>query len=308
MQWRKTMKRKILPVLLAVLVLSGTFLVARADSGKGLQANQTRGTMNTSPIRIAGADSMYDRISGLCRLFMQDHPGVNIIVSKGSLVDEGMESLIGNDSDVAMASRKAAIGEKEAARAKGVELVEHLIGYGGIVIVTEPSNSLNQLSLEQVRKILKGEYTNWNQVGGNDKPIIVFKSGEKHPGTLMFIEAELLGGSRITEHATVLPDFLTIMQTVSKTPGAIGYTRIRDVFESPAESKPEVKVLKIKKDNASPAITPSRETILNASYPIRRPYYLYTTTQSGNEVKSLVDFISSKGWGGSPEKMIYIWK
>src|SRR5208337_15290 len=96
-------------------------------------------------------------------------------------------------SEVAMASRRATIREKEEEAAGGVELVEHLIGYGGIVILTDPSNSVEQLTLEQVQKIFKGEYTNWSQVGGPNRFISVFKSGEKHPGTLLFIEAELLG-------------------------------------------------------------------------------------------------------------------
>ena len=36
-----------------------------------------------------------------------------------------------------MASRKITAQESEAAKVKGLQLDEHLIGYGGIVIVTD---------------------------------------------------------------------------------------------------------------------------------------------------------------------------
>jgi phosphate transport system substrate-binding protein len=124
----------------------------------------------------------------------------------------------------------------------------------------------------------------------------------------MFIEEELLGGSRITEKAEGVPVFLTMMQKISLTPDAIGYARIRDIYESQPESKLEVKVLKIRKDANSPAVAPSRKTILDGSYPIRRPYYLYTTARSSEDVRLLVDFIASKGLREPIPGKVYIWQ
>lgn len=139
-------------------------------------------------------------------------------------MNEGMQELINGKAQIAMASRKVIPQEMEAAEAKGVELVEHLIGYGGIVIITDSENPVGELTMDQVRKVLTGKYTNWNSLGGKDQPIVVFTVGEKHPGTVCFVEQDILGGAPIFKEAKVLPDFPTIMQKVAVTPGSVAFT------------------------------------------------------------------------------------
>lgn len=257
-------------------------------------------------IRICGADSMYGRISGLSKGFMKDHPQCLITVTRDSLVNEGMQELINSKAEIAMASRKVTSQEMEAAKAKGIQLVEHLIGYGGIVIITNPENPVGELTLDQVRKIFTGEFTNWKNLGGKDQPIVVFNVGEKHPGTVFFMEQDILGGAQISKEAKVLPDFPTIMQKVAEAPGSVAFTRIRDPFESQVGHSVKIKPLKIKKDELSPPINPSRATVKDGSYPLKRPYYLYTTGTASKEVQSLVEFIVNKGWG--EQNLTYMWQ
>ena len=264
------------------------------------------GAQTEETIKICGADSMYGRISGLCKGFAKDHPQCLINVTKDSLVNEGMQDLINSKAEIAMASRKATPQEMEAAKAKGVQLVEHLIGYGGIVIITDAGNSVGELSVDQVRRIFTGELANWKSVGGKDQPIAVFSVGEKHPGTVCFMEQDILGGAQICKEAKALPDFPTIMQTVAETPGSVAFTRIRDPFESQVGHSVKIKALKIKKDELSPPVNPSRSTVKDGSYPLKRPYYLYTTGAASKEVQSLVEFIASKGWG--EQSLTYMWQ
>jgi phosphate transport system substrate-binding protein len=246
------------------------------------------------PIKVKGADSMWGRVRSLALLYMKDHPQVDIAVSASSLVDEGMKALIAGEADVAMASRKITAQESEEAKVKGLELDEHLVGYGGIVIITDKQNPVNELSIDQVRKIFTGEIVNWKDINGKNQAITVFKSGEKHPGTLLFVEKDLLGGVSIAKSAITLPDFPVIVKKVGETAGSIGYARMRDPFPGP-ESR--IKLLKISKDGQSPPVSASRATIGNGTYPLRRPYYLYTAATAGKDVRGFVDFVVSKGWG-----------
>jgi len=245
------------------------------------------------PIKVKGADSMWGRIRSLALLYMKNHPQVDIAISADSLVDEGMKALIAGEADVAMASRKITAQESEAARVKGLQLDEHVIGYGGIVIITDRQNPVNELSIDQVKKIFTGEIVNWKDINGKDQPITVFKAGEKHPGTLLFVENDILGGVPITKSAITLPDFPVIMKKVSETAGSIAYARMRDQFPGPAA---RTKPLKIRKDEHSLPVGPSRATIGDGTYPLRRPYYLYTAATAGKEVRSFVDFVVTQGW------------
>jgi phosphate transport system substrate-binding protein len=277
--------RKLLAVI-ALLSMAVCWSVA-------LHAQNTDG--NTI-IRVRGTDSMAGRINGLSKLFMTNNPGMTITVSGGSR-GTGFEGLLDKSCEVAMVDRKLTEQEKQLARAKGVDLVERLVGYGGIVIEVNPSNSISELSMEDVQKVLRGDIVNWKQVGGKDEPITILNVGEEHGGTVTFMQNDVLKGVFPTS-ATVLSGFSSVLRRVAETPGGIGYTRVRDAFESPVAEQVSFKVLKLKQNADSPAVMPSRTTMADGTYPLRRPFYLYTNAKAANEAtRRLVDFLAEKGWG-----------
>jgi ABC-type phosphate transport system substrate-binding protein len=87
------------------------------------------------------------------------------------------------------------------------------------------------------------------------------------------------------------------MAKVAKTPRAIGYGRVRDVLESKPKQREGIKVLKIKRFACLMGVMPSRQTVSDSSYPLKRPYYLYYKSDAGIDIKSYADFIVSRGWG-----------
>jgi phosphate transport system substrate-binding protein len=94
-----------------------------------------------------------------------------------------------------------------------------------IAIGVHPSNPVRRASLETIRKILKGEIRNWNELGGPDRPIRVALAAGG--GILAVIEAELLDG-----HAPALPNTLYIntpvqlVQVMEQEPGVIGFAQL----------------------------------------------------------------------------------
>ncbi len=250
-----------------------------------------------SSVRVKCPDSMVARIYSLSKIFMKTHPDITIDFWKGSSVEGGIPALLQGATDVAMSTRRMTDLEIQTAVGHGKELVERLIGYGGIVILANRSNPVNSVTVEQIRKILKGDCTRWNQVGGNDEPVTVFSVGPKHPGTLIFIEQDFLGDARITDKAVVVEDFPTVMQKVAVTPGAVGYVRVRDAFESSVAREVAIKILEIKQSAATVAVAPSRAHVGDGTYPLRRPYFLYFESKAGSAVRKYADFIVEKGWG-----------
>jgi phosphate transport system substrate-binding protein len=248
-------------------------------------------------IKVVSHDSMYNRTNVVSKLYMHKHPDVKVVVEKVPLVQDSLARLGDSSVDVVMASRLLNDQESEAITKKGVQLYERLIGYGGLVIITDRANSMNDLTLSQVKKVFAGEISNWKEIGGPDKSVVVVRTGETFPGTNVYFEKEILGGVSIKKEATVVPDFYKTMFTVSQTPGAVGFVRIRDAFESSAAADAPVKVLKIRRSPATVAIVPSRETLENGLYPIKRPYFLYYRDPPKPEVAGYVDFVLEKGWG-----------
>ncbi len=278
---------KSLATCVAILFLSltvATLTLADTEAGK-------------SVVRVKCPDSMVARIYSLSKIFMKTHPDMTVDFWKGSSLDGGIPALLQGSTDVAMSTRRMTDQEIQTAVDQGKEFVERLIGHGGIVIVTNRANPLNSMTVEQVRKILRGEYTRWNQLGGSNEPVTIFSVGPKHPGTLIFMQQDFLGGAAVTPNAVIVEDFPTVMKKVSEDPGGMGYVRIRDAFESSPTREIPIKILEIKQSAATVAVMPSRAHVGDGSYPLRRPYFLYFESKAGPAIRQYVDFIVGKGWG-----------
>jgi phosphate transport system substrate-binding protein len=248
-------------------------------------------------IRVVSHTSMYNRTNVVSKLYMHRHPNVNIAIEKVPLVQDSLAMLTNDSIDVVMASRLLNDQESDALAKKGMQVYERLIGYGGLVIITDRANTLTDLTMSQVKKLLTGEISNWKEIGGPNKPVVVVSTGEEYPGTKAFLQSAVLGGTPIKKEATVVPGFNKMMFTVSQTPGSVGFVRIADAFESPVSVDAPVKVMKIKQTAATVPVMPSRQNLENGLYPIKRPYYLYYRQDAKPEVVSYVEFVLAKGWG-----------
>ncbi len=280
------MKKSWVAVLGIVAIIAGVSALPNVLAQTGVSA-----------IRVCGPDSMLGRMQILSRVFMKNNPDIKMEILESRLVDVGINALIEGKCDIAMSSRS--LTEKESALAvqKGIELVERLMGYGGIVIITNPQNLVNELSIDQVQKIFRGEITRWDQLGGSTENITVVITDEsQHPGTYVFMEDDFLR-SKFTKNAVTLTQFPGVMAKVAQTPSAIGYVRIRDAFESKPKQREAIKILEIRRMGALVGVTPSRESVGDGSYPLRRPYYLYYNSKADGKITKYADFMVSKGWG-----------
>jgi len=248
-------------------------------------------------VRIGGPGSMFGRMNTISTLFRRDQPLIQVDFMRSADVDSSFSALIEKSIDIALTTRRITPAEDQLAKSRGMELTGRVIGHGGIVLITAPGNPINELTVDQVRKAFTGECTNWRDVGGSDGPITVVRVGENYPGTNFFMQEDLFGGRPFAANAVVVPEFNNVLRKVAQTAGSLGFVRIRDAFESPIPFEMAIKVLKVKKDAASPAVQPSRATIADSSYPILRPYYVYYESKADTNILKYVEFVEKKGWG-----------
>lgn len=90
-----------------------------------------------------------------------------------------------------------------------------------------PANPVRNVSIDQLRKILRGEITNWKALGGADTPIrvVIVRGGGGVPTA---VEAELLDGTPIaaTEHAIYVQSGAHVMAVVGQEPGSLGLAQL----------------------------------------------------------------------------------
>jgi len=224
----------------------------------------------------AGSTTVQPLAEKLAEAFSAKYPQVQITVQGGGS-SVGVKSAGQGTVDVGAASREV----KDSEREKYPDLVVHTIARDGIAIVAHPDVPLEGLTKEQVKNIFAGEITNWSDVGGPDKPIVVV-SREEGSGTRAAFEEMVMGkeGPPIVDTAILQPSNGAVRTTVSTTPDSIGFLSFGYLDES-------IKAL---------AIDGVEATVENAAsgvYPVVRPLNLLTKGEPDGLVKAWLDFILS---------------
>jgi phosphate transport system substrate-binding protein len=268
--------------------LAVSFVISFALAAMTVPASYAQDA-NKRALRVNGAAMASDQVQIWAEGFMQLNPDIRVVVT-GSSAGKGFDDLSEGNADLAMASRVIAPDEQKKAAAKGLKLENKLIGYSGMAVMTSPKNPINELTLDQLRRIFTGEYTNWKQAGGPDVPIRPITRRIPESGGALFFMQEVLHNQPYGP-STVMADSWTsivkVCTTANDLPIGIG----------PAlGAKGEIKVLSIKQDENTPAVVPSTKTLKEKSYPIINPIHLYWDGQSQDDrIKRFIDFCTSKG-------------
>jgi len=212
-------------------------------------------------IVIDGSTTVGPIAKAFAEYYMSGHKDVNITVSESGS-GNGAKSLLNGMCDIATMSRFMKHGEFKAAVEKGRLPVAHVVAVDGIAMIVHPSNPAGELTVEQVKGIYKGEYTNWKQLGGPDVQIVMI-SRDTNSGTYETFEKLVMDKEKIHENTEYVGSNGAVRQRVQSTPAAIGYVGLGFVDRS-------VKALKIE------GIYPDSRTIASGVYPIARPLYMFT--------------------------------
>jgi len=241
-------------------------------------------------IENKGSDTIVNLALAWAEKYQSDHPEVRISVTGGGS-GTGIASLINGTVDIANASRKIKEEEVEEAKSNGIEPVEHIIARDAIAVIVNPENPIGQLTLKQISDIYSGEYSNWTEVGGEDRPIVRL-SRETNSGThVYFLETVLrLGNSDdktlFSMDTLLLPSSEGIIAELRQNPNAIGYDGLGYVPK-------DLKMIAVAEEEGGPYMLPSIATVNDKSYPIARDLYMYTDGEPTGIVKEYLDWILS---------------
>jgi len=242
-------------------------------------------------IENKGSDTLVNLALAWAEEYQKQHPEIQISVTGGGS-GTGFAALINGTIDIANASRDIKPEEIETARANGFEPVEHVVANDAIAVIVNPNNPINQLTLEQVSRIFKGEITNWQELGGEDRPIVKL-SRETNSGThVYFLETVVRLNSKedksiFSADTLLLPSSEGIIAEVRDNPNAIGYDGLGYVTE-------EVKMIALAPEAGDPYILPSAATVINGDYPIARHLFMYTRGEAEGIQKDYLDWIFSE--------------
>jgi phosphate transport system substrate-binding protein len=224
------------------------------------------GWADAGEITVKGSDTLVILAQKWAETYMGLHSDVKIQVTGGGS-GIGFAALQNQTTDLCDASRKIKSGELiKCITTFHKAPTEYKVALDGLSVYVNSANAVANLSLGQLKDIFTGKIKNWQAVGGPNLPITVY-SRENSSGTYEFFKSEVLKGEDFAASAQTMPGTAALVQAVGSDPGAIGY--------GGAAYGSGVKHLGVKKDDSSPAIEPTEETVENQSYPIWRYLYVY---------------------------------
>jgi len=243
-------------------------------------------------IQNKGSDTLVNVAQAWAEAYRDVKPDVAIAVSGGGS-GTGIAAMINGTVDIANASRKMKSKEKDAAKKKGQNPVEHVVGYDALAVYLHKDNPAKSLTFEQLKDVYirDGKATKWSDLGlkvpGCKSDKIVVVSRQNNSGTYAYFKKAVLGKKGKFRQGTLdMHGSKDVVDLVEKTACAIGYSGL-------AYATDHLKMVCISKKDGDACVNPSVATASDRSYPIARPLFMYTNGEPAGEIKTYLDWAKS---------------
>jgi len=221
-------------------------------------------------ITVAGSTSVEPFAELLAEEYMIIHPKSHIYVQGGGS-SAGIEVVRTHAAHIGMSSRALKPEEKN--------LHAVTIAKDAIAIIFNPTNPLENLSLDQIREIFSGKITNWRELGGLNHSIDVV-TREEGSGTRESFQKFVMGKEDISLGALVQDSNGAVRQVTANDASAIGYISLGLVND-------QVKAVRIS------GVEPDLANVNNGKYTLVRPFLFLFNGEPVGEAKSFLDFVLS---------------
>jgi phosphate transport system substrate-binding protein len=244
-------------------------------------------------IQNTGSDTMVNLAQAWAEEYAHVDPTVSIEVSGGGS-GTGIAALENGTVDIANCSRKVEPQEAATIRKNtGKEPREFMVGHDALAVYVHKSNPIEEITLEQLAQIYGegGTLTSWSRLGvtipgGADEIIRI--SRQSNAGTYAYFREAVLGKGRdFRLGSRDMNGSKDVVELVSKTPGAIGYSGM-------GYATADVRMLRVARKAGDPFVAPTVENTLNHTYPIARPLFMYTLGEPVGAVKKYLDWVHSE--------------
>ena len=243
-------------VAFSLILCFGTFILFQGD-------------VSSEEVNIVGSTSIQPVCEDLVEEYRKNHSKSEISVQGGGS-NMAIKCVNAGIADIGMCSKQLN---------KNYDFTEYELGREGIVVAVHPSNNISDLTTEEIKGIFDGNVTNWNQLGGENKPINVFVR-EEGSGTLDAFKTTVMNKTPILNEAIVLNSQGSIKQSIEQDTSSIGIVSFSYLDEN-------IKAVSVD------GTYPSEESIADGSYMIQRPFLLLIKDNSTNETQNFISWLNS---------------
>lgn len=269
--------------------------VPSSDAASGTTpAGEAAQATSQGLVTTDGSSTVFPITEAMAEEFQKANTGIKVTVGLSG-TGGGFKKFCRGETDISNASRPIKGEEKEACKAAGVEYIELPIALDALTVVVNPQNTwASELTVEELKKIWEPEaqdkIKNWNQVRSSfpSKPLVLYGAGVDS-GTYDYFTAAIVG----KEHSsrgdfTASEDDNVLVQGVSGDVNALGFFGLA-YYE---ENLNKLKAVKIKTNDAAPAVEPSVENARTGTYqPLSRPIFIYVNKKAAETKPEVAQFV-----------------
>ena len=288
--------RVLLMLAFSVCLLVACGAQAPATTVESLTAGEALAPIQPATVRgaveITGSSTVYPLTARIAEEFAAEGSPAEIDI-KVTGTGGGLRSFCNGDPvDLVNASRPINEEEIAACRAVGREPIGFPVGIDALAVVVNPQNIFVQLlSLDQLAQIFSGQARSWNQVDPAfpDAPIVIYSPGVDS-GTFDYFVEEILDGDEAL--ITAIPgvvlseDDTELVRGIEENPNAIGYFGYA-YYQGEGDRLRAVPI-----DGGGGPVAPGANTVADASYPLARPLFVYTSTKDLEQHPAAAAFLS----------------
>jgi phosphate transport system substrate-binding protein len=221
-------------------------------------------------ITVAGSTSVEPFAELLAEEYMIIHPKSHIYVQGGGST-AGIEAVITRAANIGMSSRSLVHDEKN--------LYAVTVAKDAIAIIVHPTNPIENLSLDQIRRLFSGKIMNWNELGGPNH-LIDIVTREEGSGTRESFQKFVMGKEDISLGALVQDSNGAVRQVIASDASAVGFISLGLVND-------QVKAVRIS------GVQPNLNNVYNGKYTLVRPFLFVFNGEPVGEAKSFLEFVLS---------------
>ena len=279
----------------SAFLLIGILFACNTPQKKGITESPTSGLIKIS------ADQTFEPIMEQeIEVFEGLYPKANIIPVYADEVDV-ITSLIQDSVRLAVTTRKLSSEERESLNARKLFPKEVKIATDGVALIVNKANPDTLITMDQIRKILTGEVTEWNQIYPQSKLgklQLVFDN--PNSSTVRFAIDSICAGKPLSKNLNAQESNENVIDYVAEVPnaiGVIGASWIGNKNDSTRLSfSDRITVMGVSRDDialSANSYQPYQAYLAMGLYPLTRDVYIITTDPKSGLPSGFTTFVGS---------------
>lgn len=283
-------RRRFLSVAGSTVILAGLGGLVGCSSNSGSASNSSADAAKpeakgiTGSITAVGSTALQPLVEAAAEKFQAENSGVTITVQGGGS-GQGITQIV--QGAVQIGDSDVFAEEKLDNKSDADKLADNKVCVVGMGPVVNKGVSIDDIKMDDLKKIFTGEITNWKEVGGDDLAITVINRASGS-GTRAVFEKAVLAGTKVPDSFKPQEQDSsgTAAKMVKDTPGAISYLAFSYYDDS-------IKALSVD------GVKPETSTVETNDWKIWAYEHMYTAAQPDEATQAFIDFMMSDEVQGS---------